>query len=79
MSTKARAAFELLKKDLGNVFLMSINENQDLTVETDASIVAISATLNPNSMPIPFFEDFKCIPKIIPFGGKRSNVNSGSN
>ena len=55
LSTKARAAFELLKKDLGNVTLMSIDETQDFTVETDASNVAISATLNQNGKPVAFF------------------------
>ena len=49
------AAFELLKKDLGNVTLMSIDEDQDFVVETDASNVAISASLNQNGKPVAFF------------------------
>ena len=57
LSTKAKVAFELLKKDLGKVTLMSINENEDFTVETDASNVAISATLNQNNKPLGFFSN----------------------
>ena len=34
---------------------MSINENQKFVVETDASNVAISATLNENRKPVAFF------------------------
>ena len=55
MSDEAMAAFELLKKDLGNVTLMSIDEDQDFVVETDASNVAISASLNQNGKPVAFF------------------------
>ena len=55
ISNEAIAAFELLKKDLGNVTLMSIDEDQDFVVETDASNVAISASLNQNGKPVAFF------------------------
>ena len=49
------AAFEMLKKDLGNVTLMSIDEDQDFVEETNASNVAISASLNQNGEPVAFF------------------------
>ena len=49
------AAFELLKKDLGDVALISIEEDQDFVAETDASKEAISVTLNHNGKPVAFF------------------------
>ena len=55
MSDEAMAAFELLKKDLRNVTLMSIDEDQDFVVETGASNVAISAQLNQYGKPVAFF------------------------
>ena len=50
-----KRAFETLKKDLGEVTLMSIDEDQSFVLETDASNVAISATLNQNGKPVSFF------------------------
>ena len=55
LSTSARKAFETLIKDLGDVTLMAIDEDQNFVVETDASNVAISATLNQNGKPVAFF------------------------
>ena len=55
MSDKAIAAFELLKKDQRNVILMSTDEDQDFLVETDASHVTISSSLNQNGKPVAFF------------------------
>ena len=55
MSDEAMAAFELLKKDLENVTLMSVDEDQYFVVETDASNVAISRTLKQNGKPAAFF------------------------
>ena len=54
LSTNAWKAFEILKKDLGDVTLMSIEEDQKFVVEADASNVAISATLNHNGKPVAF-------------------------
>ena len=42
-------------KNLGDVCLMSIDGDQSFVVETDASNVAISATLNQNEKPGAFF------------------------
>ena len=55
LSKDAMAAFELLKKDLGYVTLMSIDEDLDIVVETDGSNVAILARLNLNGKPVAFF------------------------
>ena len=51
----AKRAFQKLKKDLGDVTLMSIDEDRSFVLETDASNVAISATLNQNGNPVAFF------------------------
>ena len=50
-----KKAFETIKKDLGDVTLMSIDEDQSFVLETDASNVAISATLKQNGKPEAFF------------------------
>ena len=51
----ALKSFDLLKSELANVFLGVIDKNIQFVVETDASDVAISATLNQNSRPIAFY------------------------
>ena len=55
LSNCAKRAFETLKKDLGDVTLMSIDEDQSFVLETDASNVAISATLSQNGKLIAVF------------------------
>ena len=55
LSTSARRAFEILTKDLREVTLMSIDEDQSFVVKTDASNVAISVTINQNGKPVAFF------------------------
>ena len=47
--------FNNLKKELESAVLMTVDPNQPLTVETDASDVAISATLNQEGRPVAFF------------------------
>ena len=42
LSNCAKRAFETLKKDLGDVTLMSIDEDRNFVLETDVSNVAIS-------------------------------------
>ena len=51
----ALQSFDLLKSELANVSLGVIDENIPFLVETNASDVAISATLNQNSRPIAFY------------------------
>ena len=48
LSNCAKRAFEAQKKDLGDVNLMSIDEDQSFVLEMDASYVAFSATLIQN-------------------------------
>ena len=48
-------SFEALKSELENALLISIDYSQPLTVETDASDVALAATLNQNGRPVAFF------------------------
>ena len=55
LSNCAKRAFETLKKDLGDVTLMSIDEDRNFVLETDASNVAILATLNQNGKPVALF------------------------
>ena len=55
VSNCAKRAFETLKKNLGNVTIMSIDQEQSFVLETDASNVAISATLNQNGKPVAYF------------------------
>ena len=55
LSTSAKRALETLKKDLVDVNLMSIDEDQSFVEETDARKLVISATLDQNAKPIAFF------------------------
>ena len=55
LSSSAKRAIKTLKKDLGDVTLMSKDEDQSFVVETDASNEAISETLNQNEKPVEFF------------------------
>ena len=48
-------AFNILKNDLSNAVLHSINDEDTLVLETDASDCAVAATLNQNGRPIAFF------------------------
>ena len=54
LDDRALAAFNLLKKELAEVTLSSIDEDVPFVVECDASNVAVSATLNQNSRPVAF-------------------------
>ena len=45
----------MLKSELATVTLGVINEDVPFVVETDASNVALSATLNQNNKPVAFF------------------------
>ena len=51
----AVAAFNQLKKDIANSSLACPNGRDQLVLETDASDVALSASLNQNGRPIAFF------------------------
>ena len=55
LSKEAVRSIAVLKENLGSVTLMAINETLPFTVETDASNVAISATLNQRGKPVAFF------------------------
>ena len=49
------SAFESLKSDLVNASLISIDKDVPMVVETDASEIAIAATLSQNGRPVAFF------------------------
>ena len=55
LKDKALTSFSNLKSELINVSLEVIDENAPSVVETDASNVAISATLNQNGKPVAFY------------------------
>ena len=55
LKDEALASFSSLKSELINVSLAAIDENAPFVVETDASNIAVSATLNQNSRPVAFF------------------------
>ena len=55
LTENAMHAFEILKSELIDVSLMVINDKFPFVVETDASNVAISATLNQNGRPVAFY------------------------
>ena len=55
LKDQALSSFVNLKSELADVTLGVINEKDPLTVETDASDVAISATLNQNNRPVAFW------------------------
>ena len=54
-SSSVIESFEALKKELENSILVTVDPLKTLTVETDASDVAISATLNQDGRPVAFF------------------------
>ncbi len=55
LTEPAVAAFQSLKSDIVNSSLASPNGRDPLVIETDASDVALSASLNQNGRPIAFF------------------------
>ena len=55
LTGSALETFKLLKSELADVSLGVIDEKEQFVVETDASNVALSATLNQNNRPVAFF------------------------
>ena len=55
LTDSALETFKLLKSELADVSLGVIDEKEQFVVETDASNVALSATLNQNNRPVAFF------------------------
>lgn len=55
LSAEGLASFNTLKQNLAEVTLSVIDEDTPFTVETDASDIAISATLNQNNRPVAFY------------------------
>ena len=54
-SEQVKEAFKQLKHELENAAVSTIDYNRPLTVETDASDIAIAATLNQDGRPVAFF------------------------
>ncbi|XP_014787039.1 uncharacterized protein LOC106881242 [Octopus bimaculoides] len=52
---KVKNAFEYLKVEITKVIVVTINPTQPLMVETDASDIAVAATLNQCGKPVAFF------------------------
>ena len=57
LTGSALETFKLLKSELADVSLWVIDEKEQFVVETDASNVALSATLNQNNRLVAFFLD----------------------
>ena len=55
LNCEAMDAFNLLKRDIANATLRSIDESLPFLVETDASDYAIAATLSQQGRPVAFF------------------------
>ena len=55
LNCEALDAFNLLKRDIANATLRSIDESLPFLVETDASNYAIAATLSQQGRPVAFF------------------------
>ncbi len=52
---EVQSAFQTLKTEIENAVLVTVDGNSPLVVETDASDIAIAATLNQNGRPVAFF------------------------
>ncbi|GFO16016.1 retrovirus-related pol polyprotein from transposon 17.6 [Plakobranchus ocellatus] len=52
---EVKESFELLKKEIEMAAVTTIDHESPLVVETDASDIAIAATLNQNGRPVAFF------------------------
>ncbi|GFO33886.1 retrovirus-related pol polyprotein from transposon 17.6 [Plakobranchus ocellatus] len=52
---EVKESFELLKKEIEMAAITTIDHESPLVVETDASDIAIAATLNQNGRPVAFF------------------------
>jgi transposase InsO family protein len=55
LSEKALDAFEKLKEEVTNATITTVSSDRPLTVETDASDVALSAVLSQDNRPVAFF------------------------
>ena len=63
LSKEAVYAFNVLKNDLVNVVLGVIDNELSFTLETDASDVAISATLNQKTTKLRFIREHQIVTK----------------